>query len=266
MEENSGKDVAERASTLPTRILRSLGPGLVTACVVIGPGSILTSSKVGSSDGYSKVWVVVLAVFFMMIYITLATRLGVVAQQSTGDLVTKRVGRWVAVVIGVSVFFISAAFQFGNNLGVHSALVMYADFDYWVVAFNAVSILFVFAFRNLYRIIERLMACLVGLMLISFALNLWFAQPQVERNRGRNNSVGRLVRDWLATVRTGRHNVCDHCCLFPVVSGAFQRLDNSRLKCGVDRCSCWLGDHATDYADDHVDRRCRFARQGFGQR
>lgn len=161
------------------RILRSIGPGLVTACVVIGPGSILTSSKVGSSEGFSKIWVVVLAVFFMMTYITLAARLGVVTQQSTGDLIAKRAGRWLSVLIGFSIFFISAAFQFGNNLGVHSALATYADFDYWVVVFNAVSILFVFAFRDLYRTIERLMSWLVGLMLISFAFNLWFAKPQL---------------------------------------------------------------------------------------
>jgi NRAMP (natural resistance-associated macrophage protein)-like metal ion transporter len=161
----------------PKNILRSVGPGLVTACVVIGPGSILTSSKVGATDGYCRVWVVVLAVFFMMTYTTLAARLGTVTRQSAGDLVSSRAGRWLAVIIGSGVFFISAAFQFGNNLGVHSALAAYVEFDYWIVAFNAVAITFIFAFRNLYGVVERLMACLVGVMLASFAANLWFARP-----------------------------------------------------------------------------------------
>jgi len=160
--------------------LRYLGPGLVTACVVIGPGSILTSSKVGASDGFANVWVVVVAVLFMLTYIALAAKLGVVTGRSTADLVSQRAGRWLAVLIGLSVFFISAAFQFGNNLGVHSALVAYVDFDYWVVGINAIMIAFVFGFRNLYRVVERLMACFVGLMLVSFAVNLWFAKPQVD--------------------------------------------------------------------------------------
>ena len=30
-----------------------IGPGLITACVVIGPGSIMTSSKIGANDGYA---------------------------------------------------------------------------------------------------------------------------------------------------------------------------------------------------------------------
>jgi manganese transport protein len=159
------------------RWLKSIGPGLVTACVVIGPGSILTSSTVGAENGYSKVWVVVVAVFFMLVYTALAAKLGVVTGQSAGDLASQHGGRWLAVLIGIGVFFISAAFQFGNNLGVHAALYTYAKFDYWVVLFNAVAIAFVFGFRNLYRSVERLMAFLVALMLISFALNLGFARP-----------------------------------------------------------------------------------------
>lgn len=184
-------DSNSSASRPRSRWLRSIGPGLVTACVVIGPGSILTSSKVGASDGYSKAWVVVLAVFFMMTYTALAAKLGAVSGRSTGQLVSENAGRPLAVLIGLGVFFISAAFQFGNNLGVHAALTTYADFDYWIVLFNAASITFIFAFRNLYRVVERLMACFVGVMLVSFAMNLWFARPNLrELGAGLIPSVG----------------------------------------------------------------------------
>jgi NRAMP (natural resistance-associated macrophage protein)-like metal ion transporter len=157
----------------------SIGPGLVTACVVIGPGSILTSSKVGATDGYSKSWVVVLAVIFMLTFTTLGAKLAVVSQQSNGDLVRKHAGRWLAILIGLSVFFISAGFQFGNNLGVHAAIATYVDGDYWVILFNAVALAFVFGFKNLYSALEKLMTGFVGLMLVSFAVNLFFAKPAV---------------------------------------------------------------------------------------
>ena len=161
------------------RWVQSIGPGLITACVVIGPGSILTSSKIGASEGYSKVWVVLVSVFFMMIYTQLAARLGVASQFSVGDLVRRHAGRWLAVLIGLSVFFISGAFQFGNNLGVHSALSTLVDFDYWILLVNALAIVCMFSFKNLYQLLERLMTWLVGFMLVSFALNLWFAKPNV---------------------------------------------------------------------------------------
>ena len=163
------------------RWYQRIGPGLITACVVIGPGSILTSSKVGAANGFQMLWVVVLAVVFMMVYTTLGAKLGVVAAESAGTLVTRRAGRWLAVLIGVGVFFISAAFQFGNNLGVLSAFKEYEEYltkipyfqlDYLLVLFNVLSISFLFVFRNLYRVVERLMMVLVGLMLVSFAINL----------------------------------------------------------------------------------------------
>ncbi|HUG90117.1 MAG TPA: Nramp family divalent metal transporter [Planctomycetaceae bacterium] len=175
---NSGAPPA--ASDLPARRwYHRIGPGLITACVVIGPGSILTSSRVGAEHGYGLAWVVVAAVAFMMVYTALGAKLGVVARESAGQLVADRAGRWLAVLIGLGVFFISAAFQFGNNLGVHSAFAVYVKFDYFVVVFNALALAFLFGFKNLYRAVERLMMAFVALMLVSFAVNLFFARPDL---------------------------------------------------------------------------------------
>ena len=160
-------------------ILAAIGPGLVTACVVIGPGSILTSSSVGADDGFSKIWVVIASVLAMLTYVVLGMRLGVVAQQSAGELITGHLHRGVAILIGMSVFFISAAFQFGNNLGAHSALSTYIDFNYWPVVLNAIVLCVLFGFRDLYVFVEKAMTCFVALMLIAFAINLWFARPDL---------------------------------------------------------------------------------------
>jgi len=163
----------------PRRWYQALGPGLITACVVIGPGSILTSSKVGASQGYGMSWVVIAAVVFMMTFAMMASRLGVVAKESPGRMLTDSAGRWLAVLIGLSVFFIASAFQFGNNLGVHTAFNAYIEFDYIVIIFNAAAIAFLFLFKNLYKALEKLMMGFVGLMLLAFAANLIFAQPNL---------------------------------------------------------------------------------------
>ncbi len=165
-----------------------IGPGLITACVVIGPGSILTSSNVGAKYNYGMSWVVVVAVTCMLAYTTMAAKLGAMSEQSLGDLVTERAGRWLAVLIGLGVFFISAAFQFGNNLGVHSAFeellkdssaAKFVTSGWLVIGFNVLSILFLFAAKNLYKLVERLMMIFVSLMLVSFAINLAFAKPDI---------------------------------------------------------------------------------------
>ncbi|MCH8829094.1 MAG: Nramp family divalent metal transporter, partial [Planctomycetes bacterium] len=179
MNDTKAKSSSSASPAAPRRWFQKIGPAMIIACVVIGPGSILTSSKVGAKYGYGMSWVVVVAVLFMMVFMMLGARLGVVATETPGKLVADRVGRWLAVCIGLGVFFISAAFQFGNNLGVHSAFSVYADFDYFVVVFNVLSIAFLFAFKNLYRAIERLMMFFVAVMLVAFAVNLAFAGPDV---------------------------------------------------------------------------------------
>jgi manganese transport protein len=153
-----------------------IGPGLITACVVIGPGSILTSSTVGANNEYSMLWIVGISVIFMMFYMTMGARLGVLAEKAPGDLIRDRAGKGLCMLVGICVFFISAAFQSGNNLGVGAAFEAFPQTKEYVVIliilFNVVAISFLFMFKNLYQVLERLMMVFVGLMLVSFAINL----------------------------------------------------------------------------------------------
>ena len=176
----SSSDTASSAD-LSAPWYKRIGPGLITACVVIGPGSILTSSTVGANKEYSMLWIVIVSVAFMLVFMTMGAKLGAVATESPGDLIRKKAGKWLAIALGFVVFFISAAFQSGNNIGVAAAFEAFGfaktHVILLVIAFNTVAITFLFAFTNLYRVIERLMMGFVALMLISFAVNLITLKP-----------------------------------------------------------------------------------------
>ena len=158
-----------------------IGPGLITACVVIGPGSIVTSSAVGANYGYSMLWVIVASVMFMLIYMTMAAKLGAVSSVSPCDLIRQRAGRPLAIAIGCIVFVIAAAFQSGNNIGVAAAFEAFIDSKPivagLVIAFNAIALMFLTLSANMYRLMERMMAVFVAIMLISFAVNLFALKP-----------------------------------------------------------------------------------------
>ncbi|MDB4733224.1 Nramp family divalent metal transporter [Planctomicrobium sp.] len=160
-----------------------IGPGLITACVVIGPGSIMTSSSIGANNEYSMLWVVAVSVAFMMTYMTMGARLGAVANASPCDLIREKAGRWLAILVGGCVFFIATAFQSGNNIAVAAAFKAFLSNVYvvagLVILFNGIAITFLFAFKDLYKMLERIMMAFVGLMLISFAINLVQLQPDV---------------------------------------------------------------------------------------
>ena len=187
-------------------ILRAIGPAIIIASVVVGPGSILTSSRVGTDFGYGMIWVLAISGLLMMGMTALSARLGVTLDGTLCEELARRAGRSVAMITGVSLFLIAACFQFGNNLGVLAAiepLVSVAEVAVenathiseaevsvpreqlftWpvilLVLLNVAIITTLLGFQNLYKPIERLMMILVGLMLIGFAGNLIFAKPSL---------------------------------------------------------------------------------------
>lgn len=189
-------DIASRQPPLQQPWYRRLGPSLVTACVVIGPGSIMTSSKIGASDQYSLLWVVMVSVLFMLLFMTMGAKLGAVATEGPCDVIRQRAGKWLAILLGLAVLFISAAFQSGNNIGVAAALSAFVDSKLavagLVVVFNALAISFLYLFKDQYKMLERVMTIFVALMLISFAINLIQLKPDpVAMARGFIPSLGK---------------------------------------------------------------------------
>jgi Mn2+/Fe2+ NRAMP family transporter len=157
--------------------LRRIGPGIVTAAVVLGPGSIVSVSKVGASFGYTFIWLLFLAAVFMIAYSTMAARFGCVSGNSLLGTVAERYGRWLAVLLGISGWMVTAGFQVGNNMGVLTGMEEIIPIRPWAwpVVFTGGSILFLYAAGHVYRILERLMLILVAVMILAFVFNLFRA-------------------------------------------------------------------------------------------
>jgi len=71
---------------------RSLGPALITACVVMGPGSLLISANVGANHRYELLWLLVSTGVLMGTYVTMGARIGVVGGATPCTLVAQRLG------------------------------------------------------------------------------------------------------------------------------------------------------------------------------
>lgn len=165
---------------------RSLGPAIIVASVVLGPGSILSASKVGTQHGYSMIWVLVLAGVFMAGMTALAARLGVSYEGSLCDELCLRLGRPFAALVGATIFGIATCFQFSNNLGVLAGIEPLLEGGMGktaqivsLVVLNGVIIGVLLGLKSLYRPIEKLMMIMMGLMLVGFAANLFFAKPSL---------------------------------------------------------------------------------------
>lgn len=175
------------------KLLQSIGPAIVVAAVVLGPGSILTSSKVGATFGAMGVPVVIGAALLMIGMVALSARIGVIYEGSACDELAGRLGRPVAAVIGIILFLVAALFQSSNNIAVVAGLLplveiltgggmaeVGADGERSIpvlgqviilIFFNAFVITCLYLLRNLYRSIEKLMKLLIGVMVLAFVFN-----------------------------------------------------------------------------------------------
>lgn len=161
--------------------LKSLGPGFITAAVVIGPGSITVASKIGASAGTSLLWAVIVAGSFMMLYTAMSARIGALNTQSLLTVVALRYGRWLAITMGVLAFTVCASFQMGNYLACSTALTTLTGVGemVWMAVVGIVALVFVFAAKRLYQALEKVMLALVLFMLVAFVGNLIVARPNL---------------------------------------------------------------------------------------
>jgi Mn2+/Fe2+ NRAMP family transporter len=161
-------------------ILKGLGPGIITAALVFGPSKMTITSRLGADFGYSMLWIVVVAIFFMLAFTNMGARIGLSSNESLLAQIRLKWGKGAAMAIGLGVFLVTTSFQAGNSIGVGIAIAEASGTPVWlwVVLFNVLGIALLF-FRSFYKVLERLMIALVAVMLIAFLTTLFLAKPSI---------------------------------------------------------------------------------------
>jgi manganese transport protein len=169
-------------------LLGRIGPAFIVGACIIGPGSVTLMSKTGAAYGYALVWLSLLSGALMAGFLAVFMRFGIYCDETFLGLTAKKLGRWFAVLCGLSLFSVDATFQFGNALGVKAGMqaIFPAVSPYvWPIAFTVAAIVFLFAFKRIYGLLEKTMTFFLVFMVIAFLVNLTWARPNpVEVLRG----------------------------------------------------------------------------------
>lgn len=162
-------------------IYKNFGPGFIMAAVVLGAGSITTSTKIGATLGYDFFWVILIAAISMAVYMNISTRFGILHNQSILGVIAKKYGRWFSMIIGISSFLAALSFQFGNNLGVGMGMETLTGINakLWPFLFTPLAIILIFYTKNLYKALEKIMMFMVMIMILTFITNLVFIKPDL---------------------------------------------------------------------------------------
>lgn len=166
------------AGRTTTDWLRSLGPGIITAALVFGPSKITITSKLGAEYGFALLWIVILTIFFMMVFTSMAARIGIANDKSLLSVIGEKWGKKASIALGFGVFLVTASFQAGNSIGIGISLseLTHTPPVRWIVIFNIIGIALLF-FRAFYKVLEKIMILLIGLMLTAFVTTLVLVKP-----------------------------------------------------------------------------------------
>ena len=172
--------MTEDKSRAKNNFLNLIGPGFITAALVLGPGSLAVASKIGALYEFRLLWVVPVCILFMGAFTVVSTRIGLSSDRTLIQLIREKYGNAICIIIGVGLFIVAASFQAGNSIGagmVFSEMSGSASAP-WVGAFSVIAIILLF-FKSFFKILEKIMITMVVLMLVSFVITLVISKPDV---------------------------------------------------------------------------------------
>lgn len=168
----------------------TIGPAFLVTAAFIGPGTIITASLAGASYGYVLVWTLLFAMMATAVLQEMAARLGIVTQQGLGEnirqAITHAVARNCAIMLVVSAIVIgNGAYQSGNiagaTLGLEGVVKQLGwqgsiSASFFPILIGVIACLLLIT--GSYKLIERALVILVGLMSLAFIATFFLSQPQ----------------------------------------------------------------------------------------
>lgn len=165
-----------------------IGPGIFVTAAFVGPGTVITTSLAGAHYGYALIWALLFSVLATMILQEMAARLGIVTQQGLGENIrtslTNPFIRTLSSILVVSAIVIgNAAYQGGNISGASLGLASLFNLDdansvnYWPMIIGAFA--FALLWVGNYRVIEKALIVLVGLMSLAFISTFIITKPDL---------------------------------------------------------------------------------------
>ena len=163
-------------------LLSRIGPAFIVGACIIGPGSVTLMSRTGATYGYQLIWLSLLSGALMAGFLAIFMRFGIYSDETFLGLTAKKLGRWYAVLCGISLFSVDATFQFGNALGVKAgmqAIFPQASPYVWPPLFTIAAIIFLFGLKHIYGVLEKMMTFFLIFMAAAFLINLVWARPDL---------------------------------------------------------------------------------------
>jgi manganese transport protein len=155
-----------------------LGPAFIAAVAYVDPGNFATGGAAGSKFGYLLVWVVVAANLMAMLVQTLSAKLGVASGLNLAEACRETIPR-SRFALWIQAELVAMATDIAEVVGAALGLHLLTGLPLFPAALAAGAAAFAILSlqRRGFRRLEAVIAALVGVIAISFALNVFFTGP-----------------------------------------------------------------------------------------
>lgn len=150
--------------------LRSFGPGIVIVLTWLGAGDVVDMGVAGANYGYSLMWVLVAALLFRYVFVSLIARYQLCNQHGEGVLDgLTRLHRWYAPALFVAAILMGHVYGSYMTVGVGEVcrnVFRFGQVWEWGLACNLLG--FYFVFQPAYKRLEVVFLIFLGVLGVSF--------------------------------------------------------------------------------------------------
>src|SRR5215211_4555436 len=165
------------------RLWPFLGPAFIAAVAYVDPGNFATNISGGAQFGYLLLWVILTSNLMAMLIQSMSAKLGIATGKNLPEVCRERFPRFVTLGLWVQAEVIAMATDLAEFIGAALAL----NLLFGIPLFPAGLLTAVGAFgilelqRRGFRPLEAVISALVGVIVVAFAFQMFYAQPEGDR-------------------------------------------------------------------------------------
>lgn len=152
-------------------LLKRIGPGIILAGVVIGPGNITTSAMMGSNYGYSMIWLIIPIGFMGITFMLTSYRISMLTGMPIIHAIRHYYGNAAAVIVGVATFLSCLFFTMGNITGTGAGMNLMLGINWKLGSLIMIAVIMICYFtKGVYSKVEKIITlCILGMILCFYA-------------------------------------------------------------------------------------------------
>src|SRR5829696_8925907 len=165
------------------RLWPFLGPAFIAAVAYVDPGNFATNIAGGAQFGYLLLWVILTSNLMAMLIQSMSAKLGIATGKNLPEVCRERFPRFVTLGLWVQAEVIAMATDLAEFIGAALAL----NLLFGIPLFPAGLMTAVGAFtilelqRRGFRPLEAVITGMVGVIVLSFAFQMFYAEPEADR-------------------------------------------------------------------------------------